>query len=83
MRVVMVGDFPRKVDEMGGGVEAVATYLANALQALPDISLEAVTLDRWGGAARTEQQRSVTVHFVPVSKRPSRLSNRENIKRLS
>ena len=48
MRVVMVGDFPRKVDEMGGGVEAVATYLANALQEFPDISLEAVTLDRWG-----------------------------------
>ena len=79
----MVGDFPRKVDEIGGGVEAVTSYLANALQELPDISLEAVTLDRWGGAARTEQHRSVPVHFVPSSGRPSRLSNWENVRRLS
>lgn len=83
MRVVMVGDFPRKVDEMGGGVEAVTTYLANALQEFPDISLDAVTLDRWGGAARTEQQRSVAVHFVPLSHRPSRLSNWQNVNRLA
>ena len=83
MRVVMVGDFPRKVDEMGGGVEAVTTYLANALQEFPDLSLEAVTLDRWGGGARTEQQRSVPVHFVPLSRRPSRLSNWQNTDRLA
>lgn len=83
MRVVMVGDFPRKVDEMGGGVEAVTSYLANALQALPDISLEAVTLDRWGGTARTEQHRTVPVHYVPLSSRPSRFSNWENVRRLS
>ena len=82
MRVVMVGDFPRKVDEMGGGVEAVTSYLANALQELPDISLEAVTLDRWGGSARTEMHRSVPVHFVPLSSRPSRFSNWENVRRL-
>jgi glycosyltransferase involved in cell wall biosynthesis len=82
MRVVMVGDFPRKVDEMGGGVEAVTTYLANALQEFPDLTLDAVTLDRWGGAARTEQQRAVPVHFVPLSSRPSRLSNRQNVQRL-
>ena len=83
MRVVMVGDFPRKVDEMGGGVEAVTTYLANALQKFPDLSLEAVTLDRWGGDARMEQQRSVPVHFVPLSRRPSRLSNWQNTERLA
>ena len=83
MRVVMVGDFPRKVNEMGGGVEAVTSYLAAALQELPDIALEAVTLDRWGGAARAEQHRSVPVHFVTPSSRPSRLSNWENVRRLS
>ncbi|HNP35090.1 MAG TPA: glycosyltransferase family 4 protein [Woeseiaceae bacterium] len=83
MRVVMAGDFPRKPDEIGGGVEAVTTYLANALQALPDIELEAVTLDRWGGAARSEMQRDVMVHFVPLSRRPSRLSNRQNVHRMS
>lgn len=83
MRVVMVGDFPRKVDEMGGGVEAVTTYLANALQEFGDISLQAVTLDRWGGEARVEQQRSVPVHFVPLSRRPSRLSNWQNTARLA
>lgn len=83
MRVVMVGDFPRKVDEMGGGVEAVTTYLAAALQEMPDITLEAVTLDRWGGAERTEQHRLVPVHFVPLSRRPSRLSNWENVRRLA
>jgi glycosyltransferase involved in cell wall biosynthesis len=82
MRVVMVGDFPRKADEIGGGVEAVTTYLANALQALPDIELEAITLDRWQGPARTELQRDVPVHFVPLSHRPSRLSNKQNRDRM-
>lgn len=80
MRVVMVGDFPRKVEEMGGGVEAVVTYLASELNALPDIELEAVTMDRWGGCNRTENQNGYPVHFVSCSRLPSRLSNRQNIK---
>jgi glycosyltransferase involved in cell wall biosynthesis len=82
MRVVMVGDFPRRMDEIGGGVEAVTTYLANALQALPDIELEALTLDRWGGPARSEMHGSLPVHFVPMSTLPSRLSNWQNVRRL-
>ncbi len=82
MRVVMVGDFPRKKDEIGGGVEAVTTYLAAALQSLPDIELQAVTLDRWGGTTRSEYQGALRVHFVPLSTLPSRMSNRQNVQRL-
>ena len=82
MRIVMVGDFPSKVDEITGGVQAVTTYLANALQAMPDVDVEAVTLAAPGEPARTVVQRSVPVHFVPISQRPSRLSNRENARRM-
>lgn len=83
MRVVMVGDFPRTANEIGGGVEAVTSYLASALQSLPDIEMHGVTLDRWGGPPRMEIQNSVPVHFVPLSSRPSRLSNWQNIRRMS
>lgn len=82
MRIAMVGDFPAKVDEISGGVQAVATYLANALQAMPDVDVEAVTLAGAGEPARSVVQRNVPVHFVPVSRRPSRLSNRENARRM-
>lgn len=83
MRVVMVGDFPRTAKEIGGGVEAVASYLATALQSYPDIDMHGVTLDRWGGTSRSEKQNSVPVHFVPVSTRPSRLSNWHNVRRMT
>lgn len=82
MRVVMIGDFPSKADEISGGVQAVTTYLANALQAMPDVDVEAVTLGRQNEPERTVVQRSVPVHFVPISNRPSRLSNRENAQRM-
>ncbi len=83
MRIVMVGDFPREAKEIGGGVEAVTSYLASALQNMPNTEIHGVTLDRWGGAARVEVQSGVPVHFVPLSTRPSRLSNWQNIKRMS
>lgn len=82
MHVVMMGDFPRKADEIEGGVQAVTSYLAAALAKLPDIQLQAVTLDHWGGDARTEMQRGIPVHFLPLSRRPSRLSNAQNVSRL-
>lgn len=83
MHVVMVGDFPRKSGEIEGGVQAVTTYLASALSRMPDVRLEALTLDVWGGEARTEIQRGIPVHFVPLSRWPSRLSNAQNVARLS
>jgi L-malate glycosyltransferase len=83
MRVVMVGDFPQKADAIEGGVQAVTMYLAAALAHLPDIRLDAVTLDLSGGGARTISQRGIAVHFVPLSRRPSRLSNAQNVARLS
>ena len=82
MRIAMVGDFPAKADEISGGVQAVTTYLARALQAMPDVEVEVVTLAAAGEAARSVVQRDVPVHFVPVSRRPSRLSNRENARRM-
>lgn len=82
MHVVMVGDFPLKADEIEGGVQAVTTYLAAALAQLPDTRVEAVTLDLKGGDARTEMQRGIPVHFVPLSRRPSRFSNAQNVARL-
>ncbi len=83
MRVVVVGDFPRKADEIEGGVQAVTTYLVAELRRLPDVNVEAVALDSWGGPPRTEVQRGVPVHFVPISRWPSRLSNWQNARRLA
>lgn len=83
MRVVMVGDFPRRANEIEGGVEAVTSYLAGALRSFPDIEIMGVTLDRWGGGSRVEDHNGLAIYFVPVSKRPSRISNWQNVREMS
>ena len=36
MRVVMMGDYPRDPDHVGGGVEAITLYLLKGLQQFDD-----------------------------------------------
>ena len=47
VRIVMVGDFPRDAESIGGGVESVMLYLCEQLGSKERLDLEVVTLDRW------------------------------------
>jgi len=44
MRLAILGDYPRDPSEIGGGVEAVITYLVNGLRQFPDLDIHIVTL---------------------------------------
>jgi glycosyltransferase involved in cell wall biosynthesis len=82
MRVVMLGDYPRAPDQIAGGVEAVTLYLVESLKLLGDLEIDVVTLDREASERRTTADGSVTVHYLPSSRRPSRLSILENTRAL-
>jgi glycosyltransferase involved in cell wall biosynthesis len=82
MHVVLVGDYPQEPNRIGGGVEAVVLYLSQALQKYPDLKLSVVTLEQWGRGKHSAQHGDVTVHYVPPSTLPSRLSIRENIRQM-
>ncbi len=82
MHVVLVGDYPREPNCIGGGVEAVVLYLSQALQKYPDLKLSVVTLERWDRGKQNAQHGNVAVYYVPTSKLPSRLSIDENIRRM-
>lgn len=82
LHVVCIGDYPQQVSQVRGGVEAVVRYLTQAMQHRPGLKLEVVTLTRPARTASTVQHDQVTVHYVPASRRPSRLSVAENVERL-
>lgn len=78
----MIGDFPRDVETIGGGVESVMTYLCEHLAARSDIELDVVTLDRWGLGRRTVENGTYTAHYLPQAKIRGPLKRRMNITRL-
>jgi glycosyltransferase involved in cell wall biosynthesis len=80
MHVVVAGDYPRSPEHISGGVESVVLYLTQALQCYPDLELDIVTLDRWRTGQGTVRYENVTVHYLPPSGLPSRLSAWENIR---
>jgi glycosyltransferase involved in cell wall biosynthesis len=83
MRVVMVGDFPRDIDSIGGGVESVMSYLCAKLAEEGDLELHAVTVDRWGLGEREIDFGSYTAHFLaqPAVRGPlRRLINIRNLR---
>jgi glycosyltransferase involved in cell wall biosynthesis len=82
MHIVLVGDYPREPQRIDGGVEAVVFYLSQALQQTPDLRVSVVTLERWGRGQQQREDGEVTVHYLPASKLPSRLSIRANIRRM-
>ena len=82
MHIVMVGDYPRDPNHIGGGVEAVVLYLSQALQHYSDLKLDVITLERWGRERRTVNHGQVTVHYLPASTLPSRLSIMDNIRQM-
>ena len=80
MHVVLVSDFPKDLNNVGGGVEAAVMYLSEALVKHPDLTLDVVTLDKWSLGKRTERYGPITVYYLPTSKRPSRFSIMQNIR---
>lgn len=82
MHVVMVGDFPRDFNQIAGGVEAVTLYLSQGLQDYPDLTLDVVTLDRWGLGHRVVKHSQLTIHYLPMTRLPGRLSVWGNSRRL-
>lgn len=83
MHVVMAGDYPADPDQILHGVEAVVTYLTQALQHYPDLKLDIVTLDRSGTVGRkTVRYGDLTVHYVPPARAPSYLSALGSIRRI-
>ena len=80
MHIVLVSDFPKDLNNVGGGVEAAVMYLSEALIEDPDLKLDVITLDKWSLGERAEQYGRITVYYLPTSKRPSRFSIMENIR---
>ncbi len=82
MHVVLAGDYPSNPNRIGGGVEAHVLYLSQALQYFPDLKLEVITLGKRGTQKRTVQYERVTVHYLPRTRLPGRLSILGNIRQI-
>jgi glycosyltransferase involved in cell wall biosynthesis len=82
MHIVLVGDYPREPQRIEGGVEAVVLYLSQALQQTAGLRVSVVTLERWGRGHQQTEHGGVAVHYLPVSKLPSRLSLHANIRQM-
>jgi glycosyltransferase involved in cell wall biosynthesis len=82
MHIVLVGDYPQQPDRIRGGVEAVVTYLSQALQRDPELQVSVVTLDKGAEVYHTAQHGDIDIHYLPASTLPSRLSQRANIRSL-
>jgi glycosyltransferase involved in cell wall biosynthesis len=80
MRIVLAGPYPVDETEVKGGVEAVMLYLTPALAKLDDIELHVVSLDINAEKPRSLTKKNYTVHFLPYSKLPARLSLLGNIR---
>lgn len=82
MHVVLVGDYPKEPEQIGGGVEAVVLYLSQALQSYSDMKISVVTLDRSAKENRATTHGNIEIHYVPGSQLPSRLSILENTRQM-
>jgi glycosyltransferase involved in cell wall biosynthesis len=78
----MVGDFPRDIDSIAGGVESVMTYLCKCLADDRRIDLHVATVDRWGLGDRTVSYGQYTAHYLAQSRVRGPLRRLLNIRRL-
>lgn len=84
MKVVIVGPYPRNVEKIRGGVEAVILYLTEGLQHFTDLDLHVVTLQNGIQQETTFSSDRLTVHYLPSASRLSYLTfylNRWRLKR--
>lgn len=69
MRVVMMGDYPRDPEHIGGGVEAITLYLLRGLQQqFDDLELHMVTL-RSDVTEKVASHNGITAHYIPTNYR--------------
>jgi glycosyltransferase involved in cell wall biosynthesis len=69
MRVAILGDYPLDLNRMGGGVEAVVSYLASGLQKFQDLDLHVVTLREDIQQRDICEYGNLTVHYLPAAYR--------------
>ena len=69
MRVAMVGIFPLDLQRVPGGVEAVIKNLLGPLARIPDLDLHLVTCVQGLTAAREDEFRGCTLHYLPGQNR--------------
>lgn len=74
MKVVILGDYPKDPSNIGGGVEAVITYLVQGLRRIPDLDLHIVTLCTKLGQNTIVSRDGITVYYVPASYRLSSIT---------
>lgn len=63
MRIVMMGDYPRDPEHIGGGVEAITLYLLRGLRQFSDLEIHMVTL-RSDVTDSVVSHDGITVHYV-------------------
>ena len=69
MRVVMMGDYPRDPEHIGGGVEAVLVYLLEGLRQFDDLDLHVITLRSDITEKIVACYNGITVHYIPANHR--------------
>jgi glycosyltransferase involved in cell wall biosynthesis len=82
MRITILGEYPRDINQISGGVESVVLYLTQALQHYLDLKLNVITLDRKSTKKRVFEHQNVTVNYLPESNLPSRLAVYANVRRM-
>jgi len=82
MQIVIAGDYPSDPDKISGGVEAVVYNLTQALQTYSDLKINLITLSARGAVKKTVKHGEITVHYLPVSTRPSYLSTLANVQNI-
>ncbi|HEA26603.1 MAG TPA: glycosyltransferase family 1 protein [Ectothiorhodospiraceae bacterium] len=84
MKVVIAGPYPKNVEKIRGGVEAVVVNLTEGLQHFTDLDLHVVTLQGGIQQERTVSSDRLTIHYLPRASRLSYLTfyvNRQRIKK--
>jgi glycosyltransferase involved in cell wall biosynthesis len=74
MRLAILGDYPRQPDKIGGGVEAVISYLVQGLRQFPDLELHVVTLCEDVHRVEVVRRNGMTAHYVPADYRFANLT---------
>ena len=84
MKVVIAGPYPKNIEKIRGGVEAVVVNLTEGLQHFADLDLHVVTLRKGIQQERIASSDRLNVHYLPMASRLSYLTfyaNRQRIKK--
>lgn len=68
IKVAMIGDYPRDLNAIDGGVQAVTAYLVTELSRMPEIDLHVVTFDSRMGAPERLLRDDFTQYLLPTQR---------------